>query len=80
MQAELSNFTLTGSSSYTIVPSTDSCTSDVIELSGTGIEPSSFVSHRLSERLVTWLGGSGESWISLGDADNRVCTKRLDDP
>ncbi len=80
VRAQLSNLSLTGSSSYRIVPSTDSCTSDVIEVSGDGINGSGFASHQLYERLLTWLGGSGESWISVGDAGNRIRTRRFDDP
>jgi len=76
----LASYSLTGPKSYTIVPSNDSCTSDVIELIGDGTEPGSFVSHRLSERTLTWIGGSGESWLSVGDDANTVRTARLDDP
>ncbi len=78
--AALTNYSLTGPRSYTIVPSTDSCTSDVIELIGDGTEPETFVSHRLSERVLTWIGGTGLSWLSVGDEANTVHTTPMDDP
>ena len=80
VRAQVSNLGLTGSGGYRVVPSTDSCTSDVIEVRGDGINGSSFASHQLYERLLTWLGGSGESWISFGDPGKRIRTRRLDDP
>ena len=78
--ADLVNYSLTGPKSYTIVPSTDSCTSDVIELAGDGTEQAAFVSHQLSERTLTWIGGTGEAWLSVGDEANEVRAARLGDP
>jgi len=78
--AELNNYALTGPKSFTIVPSTDSCTSDVIELLGEGMEPERFVSHRLSERVLTWIGGTGQAWLSIGDETNTVHTTPMNDP
>jgi dTDP-4-dehydrorhamnose 3,5-epimerase len=80
VRAQLSNLAVGGSGGCRILPSTDSCTSDVIEVRGVGIDSSGFASHQLYERLLTWLGGSGESWISFGDGVNRVRTRRFDDP
>lgn len=58
------NFVLTGPQSFTIVPSTDSCTSDVLELDLDAAD-SRFVKHDYSRRRLTWLTGSTDSRIEI---------------
>ncbi|MFF6954729.1 hypothetical protein ACFZAD_39785 [Streptomyces iakyrus] len=72
------NFVLTGPESFTVVPSTDSCTSDVLEMELSSDGP--FVRHEYSSRRLTWLGGSTDAHIEIVDADGRHTTVQLGDP
>ncbi|MBL3670995.1 hypothetical protein JL475_34645 [Streptomyces sp. M2CJ-2] len=73
------NFTLTGPESFTLVPSTDSCTSDVLEVE-LGLGDEKFIRHERSRRHLTWLTGSREAAVELIDADGERQTVRLGDP
>ncbi|MFJ3633274.1 hypothetical protein [Streptomyces sp. NPDC090112] len=84
------NFVLTGPESFTVVPSTDSCTSDVLEvdLDGSRAEETDgadggtgrFVRHEYSRRRLTWLAGSTDAQIEVVAADGEHSVIRLGDP
>ncbi|MFI8365144.1 hypothetical protein ACIGD1_33955 [Streptomyces sp. NPDC085612] len=84
------NFVLTGPESFTVVPSTDSCTSDVLEvdLDGSRAEGTDgadggtgrFVRHEYSRRRLTWLAGSTDAQIEVVAADGEHSVIRLGDP
>lgn len=73
------NFVLTGPQSYTIVPSTDSCTSDVLELN-LDRDDEAFVKHEYSRRKLTWLAGSTDVRIEITGPDGKDRTTELGDP
>ncbi|MEU9418164.1 hypothetical protein [Streptomyces sp. NPDC048272] len=73
------NFVLTGPESFTVVPSTDSCTSDVLEVELDG-QDGRFVRHQFSRRRLTWLAGSTDARIEVVDADGERSVIRLGDP
>ncbi|MFF8556374.1 hypothetical protein ACF058_26515 [Streptomyces sp. NPDC015501] len=73
------NFVLTGPESFTVVPSTDTCTSDAweVRLNGT---PERFVRHEYSRRRLTWLAGSTDARIEIVHADGEHSVIDLGDP
>ncbi|MFE3143996.1 hypothetical protein [Streptomyces scopuliridis] len=73
------NFVLTGPESFTVVPSTDSCTSDVLEMQLDG-QDGRFVRHEYSRRRLTWLAGSTDARIELVTADGDHSVIELGDP
>jgi hypothetical protein len=73
------NFVLTGPRSYTIVPSTDSCTSDVLELD-LDRGDDTFVRHDYSRRRLTWLAGSTDVRIEITGPDGVDRGTELGDP
>ncbi|MFJ5552158.1 hypothetical protein [Streptomyces sp. NPDC093225] len=73
------NFVLTGPESFTVVPSTDSCTSDVLEVALDG-QDGRFTRHAYSRRTVTWMAGSEEADIEVVTADGEHRVVRLGDP
>ncbi|MFE9888463.1 hypothetical protein [Streptomyces scopuliridis] len=73
------NFVLTGPESFTVVPSTDSCASDVLEMQLDG-QDGRFVRHEYSRRRLTWLAGSTDARIELVTADGDHSVIELGDP
>ncbi|MFJ8489565.1 hypothetical protein ACIRBZ_14540 [Streptomyces sp. NPDC094038] len=73
------NFVLTGPESFTVVPSTDSCTSDVWEIRLDGAS-GRFIRHEYSRRRLTWLAGSTDARIELVHADGEHTVIDLGDP
>lgn len=73
------NFVLTGPESFTVVPSTDSCTSDVLEVRLDG-QDGRFVRHEYSRRRLTWLAGSADARIEVVTADGDHSVISLGDP
>lgn len=61
-------YALTGPESFTIVPTTDSCTSDFLRLRLDDLDESWSV-HPRSHRKITWLGGEGEFSVELLSED-----------
>ncbi|MET9607011.1 hypothetical protein ABZZ17_18320 [Streptomyces sp. NPDC006512] len=80
------NFVLTGPESFTVVPSTDSCTSDVLEAdldAGRGDGETTggrYVRHEYSRRRLTWLAGSTDARIEVVTADGEHSVIPLGDP
>ncbi|MCX4783665.1 hypothetical protein [Streptomyces sp. NBC_01264] len=73
------NFVLTGPESFTVVPSTDSCTSDVLEVRLDG-QDGRFTRHEYSRRRITWLAGSTDAGIEVVTEDGEHSVIRLGDP
>ncbi|WP_329391636.1 hypothetical protein OG625_40445 (plasmid) [Streptomyces sp. NBC_01351] len=73
------NFVLTGPESFTVVPSTDSCTSDVLEVRLDG-QDGRFVRHEYSRRHLTWLAGSTDASIEVITEDGEHSVIPLGDP
>lgn len=73
------NFVLTGPASFTVVPSTDSCTSDVLEVRLDGHD-GRFVRHAFSRRRLTWLAGSTDARIEIVNTDGDLSVIELGDP
>ncbi|MBV1855644.1 hypothetical protein [Catellatospora tritici] len=73
------NFVLTGPESFTVVPSTDSCTSDVLELC-LDCHDGQFTRHLYSRRLLTWLTGSADARIEIISATGEHRVIALGDP
>ncbi|WP_331734446.1 MULTISPECIES: hypothetical protein [unclassified Streptomyces] len=73
------NFVLTGPESFTVVPSTDSCTSDVLEVRLEG-QDGRFIQHTYSRRRLTWLAGSTDAQIEVVTADGEHSVIPLGDP
>lgn len=73
------NFVLTGPKSFTVVPSTDSCTSDLVEVD-LDAHDGRYVSHDYSRRRLTWLSGSPDARIEIVDAGGDHHVVALGDP
>lgn len=59
-------YALTGPESFTIVPTTDSCTSDFLRLDMDAVD-GSWTRHPRSHRKITWLGGEGAFAVEIAD-------------
>lgn len=70
-------YALTGPESFTIVPSTDSCTSDFLRLRMDGLDET-WTMHPRSHRKITWLGGEGDFAVELWTAEGPVVVQAAD--
>lgn len=64
-------YALTGPESFTIVPTTDSCTSDFLRLDMDSLDQS-WTRHPRSHRKITWLGGAGAFAVEIADEHGRT--------